>query len=85
MGIQESWEKEGGGIGCKVGQVALMEKNRTGQGNKNRGAGGVGFLVKLFLCGIIEVIEDTKCDERGTRGEGSEIFFHRKLLHAPRI
>ena len=43
VGIQESWEKGGGEIGCRVGEYARMRK---GQNSKNSGAGGVGFLVK---------------------------------------
>ena len=64
VGIQESWEKAGGGIGCKVGEFAWIGKKRGGQDSKNRGAGGVGFLVKEGLRDIIliEVIEDTKFD-----------------------
>ena len=62
--IQESWEKEGGEIGCKVGKYATwIGKKRKGQNSKNREAGGVGFLVKEYLCGIIEAIKDTKFDE----------------------
>ena len=58
VGIQESWEKAGEGIGCKVGEFAWIGKTR--QDSKNRGAGGVGFLVKEGLCDIIIVNEDTK-------------------------
>ena len=64
-------------------------ENRKGHNSKNRGSGGVGFLVKEFLCDIIEVIEDTTFDDtntvKGARGEGSEMFFLRKHLHAPRV
>ena len=60
VGIQDSWEKEGGEIGCKVGEYAWIGKKIKGQESKNRGAGGVGFLVKELLCDTIEVIEDTK-------------------------
>ena len=63
VGIQESWEKDGGGIGCKGGEYAWIGKKREGAGKKNRGARGLGFLVNEYLCGIIEVIEDTKFDE----------------------
>ena len=62
-GIQESWEKEGGEIGCKVREYAWIGKKIKSQVSKNKGAGGVGFLVKELLCDIIEVIEDTKFDE----------------------
>ena len=46
VGVQESWEKEGAEIGCKVEEYAWMGKKRMGQNPKNREAGGVGFLVK---------------------------------------
>ena len=64
MGIQESWEKERGEIGCNVGEHARIAKKRKGQNSKNRGAMGVGFLVKYNVCDIIKVIKDTKFDER---------------------
>ena len=63
VGIQELWEKEGAEIGCKVEEYAWIGKKWNGQNPKNRGAGGVGFLVKESLCDIIEVIKDTKFDE----------------------
>ena len=59
VGNQESWEKEGGEIGCKT----WIGKTRIGHNSKNRGAGGVGFLVKECLCDIIEGIKDTEFDE----------------------
>ena len=46
VGIQESWGKEGGAIGCKVGEYAWIGKKRKGQDSKNRGAGAVKFLVQ---------------------------------------
>ena len=61
--IQESWEKEGGEIGCKVGEYAWIGDKRKGQKRKNRGAAGGGFLAKEYLCDTIEVIKDTKFDE----------------------
>ena len=81
----------GGKIGCKFGEYGWIGKKRKGQDSNNRDAGGVGFLVKEFLCNIVEVIEDTKHDEsiwsrvRGERGEGSETFFLGKHVHAPRV
>ena len=59
VGIQESWEKEGGEIGCKIGEYAWIGKQRKGQDSKKRGAGGVGFLVKEHLCDIIKVFKNT--------------------------
>ena len=38
--------ERGGGIGYKVREYAWIGKKRKGQDSKNRGAGGVGFLVK---------------------------------------
>ena len=46
VGNDESWEKKGGGRGCKVGEYAWIWKKRKGQYSKNGGMGGVGFLVK---------------------------------------
>ena len=50
-------------VGCKFVEYARTGKKRKGRDRKNRGAGGVGFLVKEYLCDIIEVIKDTKFDE----------------------
>ncbi|MEP1953908.1 MAG: hypothetical protein ABJJ26_03130, partial [Algoriphagus sp.] len=36
VGIQESWEKEGGEIGSKVGEDAWIGKTKKGQNSKNR-------------------------------------------------
>ena len=44
-------------------EYALIGKKREGQKPKSRGAGEVGFLVKEYLRDIVEVIDDTKCDE----------------------
>ena len=44
-------------------EYAWIGKTREGQKPKSRGAGGVGFLVKEYLCDIVEVIDDTKFDE----------------------
>ena len=63
VGIQESWEKDGTEVGSKVEEYAWIGKKREGQKPKSRGAGGVGFLVKDYLCDIVEVIDDTKFDE----------------------
>ena len=52
-------ERRGGGKGCKVGEYTWIGSKRKGQDSKNRGAGGVGFLVKEHSCDIIEVIKDT--------------------------
>ena len=60
VGIQQSWEKEGGEIGYKVGECAWIGKKRKGQDSKHRGAGQVGFLVKEDLCDIVEVIKRHK-------------------------
>ena len=46
VGIQESWEKEGVEIGDKVREYTWIGKKREGQNHKERGSGGVGFLVK---------------------------------------
>ena len=87
VGIQESWEKEGGEIGCKVEEYAWIGKKRKGQNNKNRGAGGVGFLVKEYLCDIIEVISDTKFDEsiwlRVPGERGAKDFFLGNIYMPP--
>ena len=61
MGTQQSWEEEGGGVGCKVVEYAWVGQKRKAQNSKN--TGGIGFLVKEFLCDTIEVIEDTTYDE----------------------
>ena len=39
MGIQESWEKEGGETGCKVGEYTWIGKKRKGHSSKSRGRG----------------------------------------------
>ena len=89
MEIQETWEKEGGGLGCDVGEYTWIGKKRKRQDSKNRGTEGVGFLANEFLCGIVRgdrrhIIRRKRMD-KGTRGEGSEIFFLRKHLHASRV
>ena len=75
----ERQEKEGWEIRCKVAKYAWIGKKRKGQDSKNRGAGEVGFRVKLFLCDVIEVVEDTKYDEsirlRVPRETGAIFFF----------
>ena len=86
MGIQDSWEKEGGKVGCKVGEYAWIGKKRKGQDSKNKGAGGVGFLVKELLCDIVEVIEDTKYDESillRVPGERGARYFFRETSTCP--
>ena len=89
VGVQGSWDsKRGGGIICKVGvgEYAWIGKKRKGQDNKNRGAGGVGFLVKGYLCDIIEVIKETKFDEDiRIKERGAKYFLLRKHLYAPRV
>ena len=75
-------------VGCKFVEYARTGKKRKGRDRKNRGAGGVGFLVKEYLCDIIEVINykiRRKHMDEGTRGAGSEIFFLRKHLYASRV
>ena len=52
-----------GEVGFKVEEYAWIGTKREGQKPKSRGAGGVGFLVKEYLCDIVEVIDDTKFDE----------------------
>ena len=69
MRIQQSSENEGGKIACKVGEYAWVGEKKKGQNGKNRGAGGVGFLVKEYLCDIIEAIKDTKFDEVANNAE----------------
>ena len=59
MGVQESWEKEGVEIGYKVREYAWIGEKREGQNPKERRSGGVGFLVKEYMCDIIEVMKDT--------------------------
>ena len=87
VGIQESWEKEGGEIGCKVGEYAWIGQKRKGKDSKNRGAGGVGFLVENYFCDIIEVIKDTKFDEsmciRVPGERGAKDFFVRNIYMPP--
>ena len=39
VGIKESWEKERGEIGRRVGEYAWTGKKRKGQDSKNRGRG----------------------------------------------
>ena len=89
MGTQESWEREGWEIGCKIGEYEWTEKKRKGQDSKNRGAGRVGFLVKEYLCNIVEMIKATKLHEnicdKGTRGARSEMVLLRKHLYASRV
>ena len=63
VGVQESWEKDGGEIGKEVGSYTWIGKMRRGQKIKSRGEGGVGFLVKEHMCDVIEVISDTKFNE----------------------
>ena len=43
--------------------VPWIGEKRKGQDSKNREVEGVGFLVKEYLCDIIEVTKDTKFDE----------------------
>ena len=62
VGIQESWEKEGGDW-VRSWRVRRERGKRKGQNGKNRGARGVGFLVKEYLCDIMEVTQDTIFDE----------------------
>ena len=87
VGIQESWEKEGGEIGCKVGEYAWIGQKRKGKDSKNRGAGGVGFLVENYFCDIIEVIKDTKFDEsmciRVPGERGAKCFFLGNICMPP--
>ena len=90
VGIQESWEKEGGEIGRKVGEYAWIGKKKKGQHSKNRGvliAGGVGFLVEEYLCDIKEVTKDTKFDEsmciRVPGERGAKCFFLGNICMPP--
>ena len=41
----------------------MDREKEEGTGQQEQGSGGVGFLVKEYLCDIIEVIKDTKFDE----------------------
>ena len=63
VGIQESWEKVETEVGAKMEEYAWIGKRRKGQKPKSRGTGGVGLLVKEYLCDIVEVIDETKFDE----------------------
>ena len=56
-------------MGCKAGEYAWIGKISPERcwkvlDSKNRGAGGVEFLIKDYLCEIVEVINDTKFDEK---------------------
>ena len=77
--------KEGGRIRCKVGEYAWIK--REGRDSKNRGAGGVGFLVNRIMCDIIEGIEDTKYDEiiwLRVPGENGAKYFFLGNIYMPR-
>ena len=63
VGVQEVWEKEVVEIGYKAREYASIGEKREGQNPKDRGAAGVGFLVKEYMFDIIEVVKDTKFDE----------------------
>ena len=63
-GIREAWKKEGGGIGCKVGEYAWIGKRGRDKIASIGRRGGVGFLVKECLCDIIEVIKGTEFNKR---------------------
>ena len=47
--------RRGGEVGYKVEEYAWIGKKRKGQTSKNRGAGGVGFLFKEYLCDMTEM------------------------------
>ena len=86
MGIHETWEKEGGDIGCKVGEYAWIGKKRKGHDGKNRGAVGVGFLVKKYLCDKMEVIKDATFDEKiwiGVPGERGAKYLCLRNIYMP--
>ena len=53
----------GAEIGSKVDEYAWIGKKRKGQEPKRRGASGGGFLIKEYLCDIVEVIDDTQFDQ----------------------
>jgi len=87
VGIQESWEKEGAEIGDKVREYTWIGKKREGQNIKERGSGGVGFLVKEYMCDIIEVMKDTTFDEsiwlRVPGERGTKDFFVGNIYMPP--
>lgn len=83
VGIQGSWEKEGAEIRCKVEECARIGNRQEGQNPNSREAGESGFLVKVSLSGIIEVIDGTKCDEsiwmRVPGERGTKDFFTKNI------
>ena len=60
-----------------------------GQDSKNIAAGGVGFLVKEYLCEILKVINDTEFDNiaygYGYQGGGEQKVSLTKHVYASRI
>ena len=49
-GMQESWEKDGWGIICEVGEYAWIDTTNKDHNRNNREARGIGSIVNEYVC-----------------------------------
>lgn len=83
-------KQRGGGMQSSWVRMDRGKNKGTYCNSKNRGVGGVRFLVKYFMCDILEVSNDTKFDKivrMGAPGEwrAKSLVLGNSYIHTPRV